>query len=136
MDPVPDTGVSAPIAEETVTTSVVSSSFRMTVSAIETARRRLSERGLFRGSGQGDRELNAIPTIDEKERPAIVEHLTSVFQDVLSIAPVSSSLVFEGDLEAKDLTLGSLDGVIRKSVFRVIGTLWETLCSLVCLEYP
>ena len=118
-------------ASSTVTTSVVSSSFRMTITAIETAtRRKLS---LLRGAsvapgryGETRRQLNGVngPTIEEKERPAIIDHLTRVYADVLSIAPQSISLVFEEDLEVEEMSSGrNFNGVVRSTVFRVMGEL-------------
>ena len=92
-------------------TSIVSSSFRMTITAIETD----PQRNL--------RRLQDYPNIDEKEEPAITEHLTRVFAEVLSIAPTSVSLVFEEDLIVEYLANSgrNFNGVIRQNIFRVMG---------------
>ena len=92
-------------------TSIVSSSFRMTITAIETD----PQRNL--------RRLQDYPNIDEKEEPAITEHLMRVFAEVLSIAPTSVSLVFEEDLIVEYLANSgrNFNGVIRQNIFRVMG---------------
>ena len=114
--------------DNSTTTSVVSSSFRMTITAIETAadeRRRTLLRASSSGhmkekkSDYNTRHLvaNAYQTLQEKEGPAIIEHLTRVYAEVLSIAPTNISVVFEEDLVVEDIT----SVVIRESVFRVMG---------------
>jgi len=114
--------------EETVvttSTSVVSSSFQMTITAIETTRRSTRNLLLLRANPKDTRNLDdaSHPSIEEKERPAITEHLTRVYAEVLSIAPTSISLVFEGDLVVEDIGNSgeNFGGVVRKSVFRVIA---------------
>ena len=94
----------------------------MTVTAIETDRRLLRR-------AAGDRRLPRdapAPSLEEKEEVAIVAHLTRVYGEVLSIAPVSVSLAFEEDLAVEEVSIGGAgggggDGVIRKSAFRVMG---------------
>ena len=112
-------------ASTSTSTSVVSSSFRMTITAIETTRRNSRNLRLLRANSKDRRQLDddSHPSIDEKERSAITEHLTRVYAEVLSIAPTSISLVFEEDLivEEIDNSGGNFDGVIRKIVFRVVG---------------
>ena len=96
----------------------------MTITAIETDRR--DRRLLLRRAADDNRRLPqndpspppSHPSIEEKEEIAIVEHLTRVYDEVLSIAPVSVSLAFEEDLVVDEI---GNDGVIRKSAFRVIG---------------
>ena len=112
--------------DNSTTTSVVSSSFRMTITAIETAadeRRQLlrasSSSGHEKKKKSNTRHLvaNAYQTLQEKEEPAIIEHLTRVYAEVLSIAPTNISVVFEEDLVVENIT----SVVIRESVFRVMG---------------
>ena len=122
--------------EETISTSasVVSSSFRMTITAVEmpTWRRGLLLRGAkgerrLESGGQNGRGLEAAshPSIDEKERPAVTDHLTRVYSEALSISPADISLVFEEDLVAEEISpssgRGFGGGVVRKTVFRVMG---------------
>jgi hypothetical protein len=100
----------------------------MTITAIETdrRRRRRDRRLLLRRAADDNRRLTqndpppppSHPSIEEKEEIAIVEHLTRVYDEVLSIAPVSVSLAFEEDLVVDEM---GNDGVIRKSAFRVMG---------------
>ena len=109
--------------DNSTTTSVVSSSFRMTITAIETAadeRRQLLRASSSSGHKKSyTRHLvpNAYQTLQEKEEPAIIEHLTRVYAEVLSIAPTNISVVFEEDLVVENIT----SVVIRESVFRVMG---------------
>ena len=109
--------------DNSTTTSVVSSSFRMTITAIETAadeRRQLLRASSSSGHKKSNtRHLvaNAYQTLQEKEEPAIIEHLTRVYAEVLSIAPTNISVVFEEDLVVENIT----SVVIRESVFRVMG---------------
>ena len=107
----------------------------MTITAIETdrRRRRRDRRLLLRRAADDNRRLTqndpppppSHPSIEEKEEIAIVEHLTRVYGEVLSIAPVSVSLAFEEDLAVEEVSIGAGggggDGVIRKSAFRVMG---------------
>ena len=73
------------------------------------------------------------PAITDKEEPAIIEHLTEVYDEVLSIAPTSISLVYEEDLVIEEFAAdpnGDVGGgVIRKSAFRVIGEFLSSICS-------
>ena len=109
--------------DNSTTTSVVSSSFRMTITAIETAAD--ERRQLLRASSSSGHKksytrhlvANAYQTLQEKEEPAIIEHLTRVYAEVLSIAPTNISVVFEEDLVVENIT----SVVIRESVFRVMG---------------
>ena len=95
----------------------------MTITAIETAadeRRQLLRASSSATSGhKKSRHLvaNAYQTLQEKEEPAIIEHLTRVYAEVLSIAPTNISVVFEEDLVVENIT----SVVIRESVFRVTG---------------
>lgn len=101
----------------------------MTISAIETIRRRNNLRQLIEGEGVA----SSYPSIDNKERPAIIAHLTHVFDEVLSIAPTSISLVFEEDLVVEDLANSgepNFGGMIRKSVFRVMGECGGSGCNV------
>jgi len=135
-------------------TSVVSSSFRMTITAIESIRRgrhlassysSLLLRGGGRGSSRNDdaspqqysrmlqqQQMQQQPTLSQKEEPAIIEQLSRVYKEVLTIAPMDISLVYEEELEVEYLGAedskggggggrGDKGGVIRKSVFRVMG---------------
>ena len=133
-------------ATTTTRTSVVSSSFHMTITAMESLRRR--NLALLRRGGGGGllnrnkqsraleettgatshrqlREQQQPPLLRLKEEPAIVEHLARVYGEVLTLAPAEISLVFEGDLDAE--SIGADAGrdaggvVIRKCVFRVVG---------------
>ena len=87
--------------EETILTSAsaVSSSFRMTITVVEMPTRR---RGLLLRGADGERRLESggqsgrglegatatshHPSIEEKEWPAITEHLMRVYLEALSIA--------------------------------------------------
>ena len=114
-----------PIVAELTTTSVVSSSFSMTLSAIQTSRRRDFVRRAHRRRilMQGDAAASH-PSIDTKEEPAIIEHLMRVYGEVLSIPPIGVSLVFEEDLVVEYIGAGAdggTEGVIRKSAFRIMG---------------
>ncbi len=108
-------------------TSVVSSSFRMTVAA----RRTSYDPWRHRRDLKNGEEYYAHypPTIEEKERPAVVSHLAEVYGRVLSIAPATIEAVFEEDLETEEMSMNpnSSDGeggVVRRSVFRVVGELY------------
>merc|ERR1719253_1773509 len=119
-DSLEETDKESPDATISSSTSVVSSSFRMRITAETTFRRNL----LIRAVQKNNRQLQdaaappSYPSIDKKEQPAIIEHLMRVFDEVLSIAPTSISVVFEGDLDVENIT--NL-GVIRESVFRVVA---------------
>ncbi|KAL7537820.1 hypothetical protein ACHAXR_011978, partial [Thalassiosira sp. AJA248-18] len=119
------------LLESNTSSSVVSSSFRMTITAIKSI---INRRNLLhhlraapseqyhQNNGHHRQLLDDYPSIEEKERPAITQHLTSVYEEVLSIAPVSISLVFEEDLVVEDINRGrNFEGVIRTSVFRVMA---------------
>jgi len=124
----PTKSPSTSIADEESTmksTSIVSSSFRMTISAIE---KKLNQRRLREDSSQFDAEsrdrgLVTFMSIDDKERPAIKQHLEKVFKDVLSIVPDDISLAFEDQVVVEILAPSEDDngGVLRQSTFRVIG---------------
>ena len=101
-------------------TSVVSSSFRMTVTALDATRRQLLRASIsHKISSRRQLTANAYQTFAEKEQPAIIEHLTRVFEDVLSIVPTSISVIEEDDLVVLNDT--AIGGVLRESVFRVNG---------------
>ena len=76
-----------------------------------------------------DQQQIQQPTLSQKEEPAIIEQLTRVYKEVLTIAPMDISLVYEEELEVEYLGAedskrgggGDKGGVIRKSVFRVMG---------------
>ena len=70
-------------------------------------------------------------SIDEKERPAIKQHLQGVYKDVLSSAPEDISLAFEDEVIVEMLETSEEDdgGVLRISTFRVIGR-WCCMCKL------
>jgi hypothetical protein len=127
----------------------------MTITAIESIRRgrhlassysSLLLRGGGRGSSRNDdaspqqysrmlqqQQMQQQPTLSQKEEPAIIEQLSRVYKEVLTIAPMDISLVYEEELEVEYLGAedskgggggggrGDKGGVIRKSVFRVMG---------------
>ena len=125
----------------------------MTITAIESIRRGrqlASSSLLLRGGGGGssrnddassqqysrmleDQQQQQQPTLSQKEEPAIIEQLSRVYKEVLTIAPMDISLVYEEELEVEYLGAedskgggggggrGDKGGVIRKSVFRVMG---------------
>lgn len=78
-------------------------------------------------------QMQQQPTLSQKEEPAIIEQLSRVYKEVLTIAPMDISLVYEEELEVEYLGAedskgggggggrGDKGGVIRKSVFRVMG---------------
>ncbi len=110
----------------------------MTISAIE---KKSNQRGL-RGdtptsyaAHNRDRGLVTFMSIDDKERPAIQQHLEKVFKDVLSVVPDEISLAFEDEVVVEILMPSGDDdgGVLRKSIFRVIGEIYfnATLSSIV-----
>ena len=79
-----------------------------------------------------DQQQQQQPTLSQKEEPAIIEQLSRVYKEVLTIAPMDISLVYEEELEVEYLGAedskggggggrGDKGGVIRKSVFRVMG---------------
>ena len=113
--------IAAPIA------SVVSSSFRMSVTAVRTVRTRNLRSGAVQ---QARRRL--VQSGEEKEAPAIVEHLTEVYAEALTISPSRVSVVFEDDVVQDDLVgddWEGLSGVVRKGDFRVVGELSSCLLS-------
>ncbi len=107
----------------------------MTITAIESIRRRRNLVSLLRrGRHENSRVLleeeatsatQQQPTLQKKETPAVTEHLTRVYNEVLTIAPIDISLVYEKDLEVEhmnaDKSKRDAGGVIRTSVFRVMG---------------
>jgi len=95
--------------------SVVSSSYRMAVTALRPSR----GRGL---RGAAARRL--VQSGEEKEAPAIVTHLGSVYAAALTISPSRVSVVFEDDVAQEDLggdDWEGLSGVVRRGDFRVRG---------------
>jgi len=105
---------------EIVNTTVISSSFRMTLIAIETRGNTIP------GDGSTGRynTVDVVPSLEEKEGSSIIEHLLRVYREVLSIPPMDISLTFEEELVVEDVVLresSSSSGVIRKCVFRVMG---------------
>jgi len=117
----------APAIVAATVTSVVSSSFRMTVTALRTVRARHLRGGSGSGSGisvqQAGRRL--VQSGEEKEAPAIAAHLATVYAGALTIAPSRVSAVFEDDVVQEDLDGDAdwegLSGVVRRGVFRVVG---------------
>ena len=101
---------------EESTTSAVSSSFKMTVTAIEEFFR-------MRNLRHGSRDLSAFMSVNEKERPALKTHLLRVFKTVLDNPPEDIVLSFEDDVIVETIDKSEQDngGVIRASTFRVIG---------------
>lgn len=97
----------------------------MTISAIEKKlnQRRLREHSSQNDAKRKDRGLVTFMSIDDKERPAIEQHLEKVFKDVLSIVPDDISLAFEDQVVVETLAPSEDDngGVLRQSTFRVIG---------------
>ena len=110
----------------------------MTITAIESIRRgrnlaSLLRRGRHENSRvlleeeatSATRQMLQQPTLPQKEEPAVIEHLTRVYNEVLTIAPIAISLVYETDLEVEhinaDKSKRDAGGVIRTSVFRVMG---------------
>ncbi|KAL7438189.1 hypothetical protein ACHAXH_009679, partial [Discostella pseudostelligera] len=117
-------------------TSVVSSSFRMTITAIESigGRRNLASLLRTRGrvlkresessSAMESQQQLPQPTLLQKEEPSIMEHLSRVYNEVLTIAPIDISLVYEEDLEVEYMSADAKQdagGVIRTLVFRVMA---------------
>ena len=112
------------IVEETSnsSTSVISSSFSMSITAIEEVTEWRNRRHLRASHEKQDRYLqenvvDANQSFLDKEGPAIAEHLTRVYASVLSIAPTSISIVEEDPLVVQNNT--TTGGVIRESTFRV-----------------
>ena len=131
----------------------------MTITAIESIRRGrqlassssslLLRGGVGGGSSRNDdaspqqysrmlqqQQMQQQPTLSQKEEPAIIEQLSRVYKEVLTMAPMDISLVYEEELEVEYLGAedskggggggggggrGDKGGVIRKSVFRVMG---------------
>lgn len=75
--------------------------------------------------------LDPFQSVDKKERPAIKQHLTNVYQDVLSSPPQAISLAFEDEVVVQTIPKSASegDGVIRMSTFRVIGE-YDSSCYL------
>ncbi len=132
--------LSIPRSNESVvnSTSVVSSSFRMTITAIESIGGRRNLASLLRTRGRvlkRESESSSTmesqqqlpqPTLLQKEEPSIMEHLSRVYNEVLTIAPIDISLVYEEDLEVEYMSADAKQdagGVIRTLVFRVMGEL-------------
>ena len=119
----------APAIVAATVTSVVSSSFRMTVTALRTVRARHLRGGSGSGSGSGISVQQAgrrlVQSGEEKEAPAIAAHLATVYAGALTIAPSRVSAVFEDDVVQEDLDGDAdwegLSGVVRRGVFRVVG---------------
>ena len=80
---------------------------------------------------QSVRMLDPFQSVDKKERPAIKQHLTNVYQDVLSSPPQAISLAFEDEVVVQTIPKSASegDGVIRMSTFRVIGE-YDSSCYL------
>ena len=124
-------------------TSIVSSSFRMTITAkqMNGPWRRLlrtsdANKDDHSNNNNDDRWLESNgdyalypPSIDEKERPAIVRHLTDVYKKVLSISPRDVMLVFEEDLVVEEYYSFSDGGIVRKSIFHVVGE-YYFMCNM------
>jgi hypothetical protein len=98
-------------------TSVVSSSFKMTITAIDELFR---TRSLLR---HAKRELNAFMSVDEKERPAIKRHLHNVCNQILDSPPEDITLSFEDEVIVETIPKSHRNngGAIRTSTFRVVG---------------
>ncbi|KAL7518417.1 hypothetical protein ACHAWX_003258 [Stephanocyclus meneghinianus] len=98
-------------------TSVVSSSFKMTITAIDELFRM---RSLLR---HVKRELNAFMSVDEKERPAIKRHLHNVCNQILDSPPEDITLSFEDEVIVETIPKSHSNngGAIRTSTFRVVG---------------
>jgi hypothetical protein len=98
------------------TTSVVSSSFKMTITAIEELFR-------MRNLRHDQRDLNVFMSVDEKERPALKRHLLHVSKIILDNPPEDIMLSFEDEVVVETIPKSNSDngGVIRTSTFRVIG---------------
>lgn len=110
---------------EDSTISVVSSSFKMTITAIEE---------LFRARNLrlDNRDLNVFMSVDEKERPALKKHLLHVSKVILDNPPEDLMLSFEDDVVVETIEKSNKDngGVIRTSTFRVIGKTCSYLYSI------
>ena len=101
---------------------MISSSFSMSITAIEEVTEWRNRRHLRASHEKQDRYLqenvvDANQSFQDKEGPAIAEHLTRVYASVLSIAPTSISIVEEDPLVVQNNT--ATGGVIRESTFRV-----------------
>jgi len=119
-----DEGPAVVVVEEmsNSSTSVISSSFSMSITAIEEVTEWRNRRHLRASHEKQDRYLqenvvDANQSFQDKEGPAIAEHLTRVYASVLSIAPTSISIVEEDPLVVQNNT--ATGGVIRESTFRV-----------------
>jgi hypothetical protein len=105
--------------------SVVSSSFKMTITAIEELfRKRRLRSDAVRG-------LSVFMSVDEKERPAIKKHLLSAFE-ILDNPPEDILLSFEDEVVVETIPKSHNDngGVIRTSTFRVIGKYQQFCLSI------
>lgn len=103
------------IAANTVTTatSVVSQMFQLEIAATteEVRHRRL----------KGTRELNPLMSLNEKERPALEEHLMNVYTESLTSSPAQVEVSFmNADM---DVEIVSNNEVVRSNAFKVIGKL-------------
>ena len=103
--------------------SVLSSSFRMTVTALRLPPTGGGVRRGGRSLLEGTDGIDPIQSAEEKEGPAIREHLSRVYSEALSVPPEGVSLVFEEDVVAEEIGGGQgFDmGVVRRTTFRVLG---------------
>ena len=104
------------ISFEDSTISVVSSSFEMTITAIEELFRKRQLR-------YGQRNLSVFMSATEKEGPALKTHLLKTAKLVLENPPVDIMVTFEDELVVETVPKSNSDGggVIRTSIFRIVG---------------
>lgn len=101
---------------EESTISVVSSSFEITITAIEELFRKRHLR-------YGQRDLSVFMSTSEKEGPALKTHLLRAAKLMLENPPVDIMVTFEDELVVETVPKSASDsgGVIRTSIFRIVG---------------
>ncbi len=103
------------IAANTVTTatSVISQMFQLEIAVTtEVVRHRRLK---------GTRELNPLMSLNEKERPALEQHLMNVYTESLTSSPARVEISFMND--DMDVEIVSNNEVVRSNGFKVIGKL-------------
>ena len=107
-------------------TSVVTQMFRLNIAAtaVDVRSRQL----------KGTRKLGPFMSLDEKERPALEEHLMNVYNESLTSSPVRVDITFVKD--NMNVEIVSSDTVVRSNEFKISGKLvcFHFICINFCLQ--
>jgi hypothetical protein len=96
-------------------TSVVSQTFQLKI--VATAEE-VRERNL-----KGSRELSFFMSVNDKERPALAEHLMNVYNETLTSSPERVEIIFVNENMDVDIEIVNSNEVIRSSMFKISGKL-------------